>query len=153
MILTRFTFTFLFWKFETLWDSLPPKREFIIGIPRMFPFHSPNMFKPLYCFSLLLVPIFFCLVYVLAMNSMLWEKNNQLFGKSYKSPQGWALMDQGYLHAHGLNTLKNSHKTPTLASHTFPQLLPCYPFLHIPLYIKGLWNKDLVEEHTCCVQL
>jgi hypothetical protein len=47
-------------------------------------------------------------------------------------------MEEGYLHVQGLNALKNSHKTPTLASHTFPQLLPCYPLLHIPLYIKGL---------------
>jgi hypothetical protein len=62
-------------------------------------------------------------------------------------------MEEGYLHAQGLNALKNSHKTPTLTSHTFPQLLPCYPLLHIPLYIEGLWNKDLVEEHTWCVQL
>jgi hypothetical protein len=29
-------------------------------------------------------------------------------------------MEEGYLHAQGLNALKNSHKTPALISHTFP---------------------------------
>jgi hypothetical protein len=65
----------------------------------MFPFHSPNMFKPLHCLSLFLVPIFFWPCFGFSHELSVVTKKNWLFGKSCKSPKGWVLMEEGYLHA------------------------------------------------------
>jgi hypothetical protein len=143
---------FYFETFETFWDSLPPKWEFIIGIPRTFHFHSPNMFKPFYCLSLLLVPISFCLVSVLAMNSMLWEKNNQFFDKSCKSPQGWALMDESYLHA-----LKNSHEHQHLLVilfHNCYHVIPSYIFHYtLKAFETRIWLKNTHVVCNCKIEI
>lgn len=54
---------------KDLGHSRFPKQKFITKVQGMFPFHSPNVFRPFSCLGLF--SFFFCLVFVLVISSRL----------------------------------------------------------------------------------